>query len=252
MRKPHILILLIAFTLSGCSHYYYVPNVQNVPLLKEKEEFHLSASLGGGEESVSTEIQAALALTDNIGIMANFMSVKGGNHSENDWGKGLYFEGALGYYKPFEQYGVFEVYGGVGGGSQHHEYYFASNSGNADLSILKFFVQPALGFTHNVFEIAFSTRLCYLSFYGIRNNISGSQAEYDKVSSFANKNYLFLEPAFTVRAGWKNLKLQGQIIIASYKLKKDFYDFEGFHMSFGLNYTFAKRYLKTVTADHRL
>ena len=92
-------------------------------MFKEKKEYRLSGALACGDESSSTEIEAACSVTDHIGIMANFMSAKGGNISDNsDWAKGNYLNGAIGYFKPVRNYGVFEVYGGVGCSKQYHHY----------------------------------------------------------------------------------------------------------------------------------
>ncbi len=107
--------VLISVILSGsCTHYYHVPNIQNVPLLKEKNEIHFSGSYGGGDESNCIEIQGAYAATEKLGLMANFMSARGGGKSEKDYANGYYFEGAAGYYKAFNQYAIFEVFGGLG------------------------------------------------------------------------------------------------------------------------------------------
>ncbi len=71
------------------------------------------------------EIQADYSVADNIGVMTNFMSAKGGDvsYDNEDLGKGNYLEAAIGYYKPIEKYSVFEIYGGVCGGNQHHQAY---------------------------------------------------------------------------------------------------------------------------------
>jgi hypothetical protein len=68
-------------------------------------------------------VQAAYSVAGNIGVMTNFMSAKGGYISDDneDWGKGNYLGAAIGYYKLIEKYCVFEIYGGVGGCSHHHQ-----------------------------------------------------------------------------------------------------------------------------------
>jgi hypothetical protein len=84
-RKMCSLILISAgIILGGCSHIYYVPGAQNVPLFREKDEFHISGSYGEGIESRCINIQAAYSLTDKIGIMTDFLSAKGGNPSDNN------------------------------------------------------------------------------------------------------------------------------------------------------------------------
>ena len=78
MKKQLIALLFLPVLFCSCSHYYYVPNSQNVPLFREKNEYRFSGTLAGVEESSSKELQAAYSVTDHIGVMANFMSAKGG------------------------------------------------------------------------------------------------------------------------------------------------------------------------------
>jgi hypothetical protein len=61
LKKPVVTTIFLAIWLSGCTHYYYVANVQNVPLFKEKNEFRLSGAYGFGDYSECTEVQAAYA-----------------------------------------------------------------------------------------------------------------------------------------------------------------------------------------------
>ncbi|HEY5122708.1 MAG TPA: hypothetical protein VIK14_03125 [Ignavibacteria bacterium] len=254
MRKLTITTLFLAVWLSSCTHYYYVANVQNVPLFREKNEFRLSGAYGFGDYSNCAEVQAAYSLTKNIGIMTNFMSAKGGHVSDStNWGKGSYFEGAIGYYKPLGKYSVFEIYGGLGGGNQHHQYaiteYFPRNitfyCGTSALSFTKLFVQPSFGLAFKGFDVAFSTRLCSLSFNNINNQINSQtdESEYDNLNSIAhNKRYMFLEPALTIRGGWKNVKVQFQAAAANVFDKQDLFFVEQPHISIGLYIAIAERY----------
>jgi hypothetical protein len=75
------LFMPLLIFLAGYTHYYYVPNVQNIPLFREKNEFCFSLLSGGAEESCSFELQSACAAGKNIEIMANFISAGGGEKS---------------------------------------------------------------------------------------------------------------------------------------------------------------------------
>jgi hypothetical protein len=249
--------LFLAVWLSSCNHYYYVPNVQNVPLFREKNDLRLSGTFGGGDRSNCTEVQAAYSFPQNIGIMANFMSAKGGQVTDStNWAKGNYFEGAIGYYKPIGKFGVFEMYGGLGGSNQHHQYavnsmfsqYDHSYSGTSDLSFTKLFVQPAFGMALKGFDFAFSTRISRLSFTEIGNQINRQidESQFVGLNTIAQKkNYLFLEPAFTIRGGWDYIKMQFQFATASYLFNPDI-NFETYHISIGLYITIAERFRKDV------
>ena len=92
MKNLTITILFYSVLLCSCSHYYYVSNVQNVPLFREKNEYRISGIYAVGDETTCAEVQAAYSVTGKIGIMADFMTAKGGNVSDNNWGKGNYFD----------------------------------------------------------------------------------------------------------------------------------------------------------------
>lgn len=230
--------------MSSCSHYYYVPGAQNVPLFRDKNELRLSGSYGVGLETEGINIQAAYALTDKIGIMTDFISAKAGNPYDHNYGKGNYFDGAVGYFKPLDKYGVFEIYGGLGRGDQYHEYgsfYNNQSTGNADLSFTKLFIQPSFGFTSDYFDIALSTRLSRISFNILENNISGNTDSYNKLSALSDKSHLFLEPGITLRAGWKSVKVQVQAVYSRYLNNPRLYIGEEYHISLGFYCTLGKK-----------
>ena len=246
MKKQTAIIILISVLVTGCTQYYYVPNIQNVPLFREKNEYRATVAIGAGDESSCTEIQTAYSVTDNIGVMANFMTAKGANSSNNNNANGNFLEAAVGYYKPVEKAGVFEVYGGIGGGNQHHQY---ADSGTSALSSLRLFVQPSYGFTFNPVDIAFSTRLSALSFVSTENHVYGNPALYEDVNALSHQTHLLLEPALTIRAGWKNVKLQLQFLYVGYLNSKGLNIGEETHLSLGLNVAIAKRYRMDITKE---
>jgi hypothetical protein len=245
MKKFILLSIFFAMLFCSCSHYYYVANVQNVPLLKEKNEFRVSGFFGGWDESNCIELQTAYSVSDKVGIMANFMTAWGGDVSDNDYGKGSYFDGAIGYYKPIKENWVFEIYGGLGGSTQHHEYsvlhYDPSSGsissqygGNSSLSFLNIFIQPSIGITFSVFEAAVSTRICRLSYTNIDNYSTGSDNIPEELNAIADKSHYFIEPALTLRGGWKNFKVQVQLAYTGYLNSPTLYFYEEAHLSAGL------------------
>jgi len=239
-----LILIFSGLLLSSCSHYYYVPGAQNVPLFREKNELHISGSYGEGSETKGINIQAAFSLTDKIGIMADFMSAKGGNLSDHNYGKGNYFDGAVGYFKPLDKYGVFEIYGGIGRGDQYHEYssfYNNQSTGYADLSFFKLYLQPSFGFTSDCFDIALSTRISRITFNILDNNISGNTDSYTNLIALSDKSHLFLEPGITIRAGWKSVKVQVQAVYSRYLNNPRLYIGEEYHISLGLYCTLGKK-----------
>jgi hypothetical protein len=256
MKHTTLTASLFALLLCSCSHYYYVAGVQNVPLLREKDEFHLSGFIGGWDESSCIELQSAYSVTDKVGIMADFMTAWGGDVSENDYGKGSYFDGAVGYFKSIKESGVFEIYGGLGISSQHHEYsklhydsgsgnLYRENHGNSRLSFLNLFIQPSIGFKFSIFEAAVSTRICRVSYPKIENYITGNDQLRNELYEIGNKTHYFIEPAFTIRGGWKNFKVQAQIAYTGYMNKPKLYFYEEAHLSGGLYFNIPVTRLQT-------
>ena len=245
MRNLSSLLLgSVALLLGSCSHYYYVPTAHNVPLFREKDELRISGSYAEGLETKCIDIQAAYSLTDKIGIMTDFMSAKGGSRLDHNYGKGNYFDAAVGYFKPLSKFGVFEIYGGLGRGDQYHEYssfYYNKSMGYADLSFLKLYMQPSFGFTSDFFDFAVSTRISRITFNNINNNLSGNTDSYNNLFALSDKSHLFLEPGITVRAGWKSVKVQLQAVFSRYLNNPELNIGEEYHISLGLYCTLGKK-----------
>lgn len=257
--------VFILFAFSSCSHYYYIPAAQNIPLFKEKNEFRGSVATGGGDETSTVDIQAAYSITNKFAVMSNFVTAKGNNKDNNlyespgNLGNGTYLDAAFGYFKPLGSKGVFEIYGGIGGSNQHHQYesttyddfggYTTSNRGSADLSFTKIYLQPSIGFTSNGFDMAFSSSICKVNFNKIDNRIDSVYIEHfavDKISQ--NKNSFLFEPSLTVRGGWKYAKLQLQYVFSKNLSHPDL-SFEKGKFSIGLTVSFAQRFRKKIAIN---
>jgi len=65
MKIQTSILLLIIVMLIGqsCGRTLYQPNIHNVPMMKEKNEFRSSVTL--------TDFQASYAISDKIGIIVN-------------------------------------------------------------------------------------------------------------------------------------------------------------------------------------
>ena len=246
MKSSLVFALLAGLILSSCTHYYYVPNMLNVPLFKDKLELHASGNLGSGESSSSTEIQTAFSFTNNVGITLNQMSVKYNDNSELNTVKAGYFEGGLGYFRRFGGIGEFEIFGGYGGGSQEHTYgrsFFdlwtftstRTKTGSSSLKFSKLYLQPSVGISLKNLDLAFSMRFSKLSFKNIDNRINKTldEIEFKHLNDIVEGTYYyFIEPSFTLRGGIKNVKLQLQIT-PGLKTNPDLL-FENTHVGFGI------------------
>jgi hypothetical protein len=211
--------------------------MQNVPLFHEKQEGRITATLGGNKNISSAELQAAYSVTDHCALICNFMAAKGGKDTSKSWAKGQYIDAAIGYYKPFQRFCVFEIYGGAGISNQHHQYENNNiDNGFADLSFAKIFIQPAVGITFSYFDIALSTRICRLSFYKTYSQINTHNSSYDDFYAIGHSTDSYLiEPALTFRGSWKTVKIQLQFSL-SQNLNNPDLKFEKSNVSLGLHF----------------
>lgn len=244
---------MISILSGSCSfpHYYYIPNVQNVPLFKQSNEFSGLAAFSTGIIDNCAELQAGYSLTDHVALIANFMT--GGNNNSTqtyeDFSKINYFEGALGYYKSFSDIGVFEVYGGYGQGSQHHAFSYSEFSnwytwttvsdGKADMSFSKIFIQPNIGIKIKWVESAFSCRFTRLNFNDIV--YYGTTYHLDELNLLQqNSTPWFIEPAITFRAGFEPVKFQLQLVFSQNLVNPELL-FEKFRINLGLQFNISKK-----------
>lgn len=259
MKKISLLFSL-CLILSGCHQYYYTPSIQNVPLFKEKNEFNLSGSYSVGNESESGELQTAYSITNHLGIAANFMRTKIGNYAKEDFVSGTTYDIAVGYYRALGSNAVFEVYGGYGRNRQHHGYshsehdtptgdlYYVSD-GDAYLKYRKFYIQPAVGLATDYFDIAGSFRINGLWYNYINYDPTINQEDILIMDGLDDQLHFIVEPAITIRTGWRYIKFQFQASYAEYlndsDEEDDLFDFvEGPHISCGFYLTLSQRWNK--------
>lgn len=244
--------LAATFILSSCSHHYYVPATQNVPLLREKNEFRGTVAIGTGDETSTVDVQAAYAVTDKFAVIGNFMSAKGGDESAGNWGRGSYGDLGFGYYKAFEGYYVFDCFVGLGLANQQHAYNrqetntggtsVTVSNGSSELRYARWFLQPSIGLTFNAFDVAFTPAFSYVNFTKVNNNMLVSNEDYlDLDAIAAHRNSVLFEPAFTIRGGWKYVKVQAQYSAASNLSNPDL-NFLKSKASIGLSFAIAPRY----------
>jgi len=210
MKKGKVVVSLLLFwLLASCTHYYYTPNSQNVPLLQEKGESRISASYYGSEESTGFVLNSALSITDNIGLIGNF--IKGGAEESTHWGRGNFSELGIGYFIPTGNNIIFECYGGFGLGNVKNHY---SNDFESKMNFSRYYIQPSLGYTSNVFEFAMSNRFCLLNYYNIQYD--SELKEFHQITDIRyisnHENFILIEPAFTLRVGSEKFKIQAQLV----------------------------------------
>jgi hypothetical protein len=213
--------------LASCSRDIYVPNQANVPLLKEKNEFKANISL--------TNWQAAYAITDNIAVMVNGQYVyrnwffNEGNKNSDDLfvdnnTRGGVFEGGVGFFKAVDskKRAVFEVYAGYGAGAfKTLDGSYPDTAAVLDYQLRtrfnKFFIQPSFGLAHKVVEVAFTPRFSVVKFHNQTIGPRAFENNTERRSNFlrlGDKAVPFMEPTFTVRAGYRYIKWYGQLMFS--------------------------------------
>jgi len=251
-RKSELIIFFLALFISGCDRLYYMPNAHNVPLFKEKNEFRASGAFSAGSDDPDLfyELQTAYSFKKNWACMANFLSTDN-KANTGDVSKNVrYIDGALGYFKPINRFGVFEIYGGLGACNQHHQYSNNYNiDGTANLNYIKLFIQPSFGLTTRYADLAISWRLSDLYFSKVDYQLASNDPEIYYLDTIAkNRNSYLFEPALTMRVGWKYVKLQLQLL-RSFNLNHPNLRFEKSSVSLGLYITIAKRYFPYTNMD---
>jgi hypothetical protein len=197
---------------SGCI-ITYQPNSHNLPLFQEKGEVKVNAEIYQStavstilEPAMGVEVQGAYAATKHLGLMANYFSVSSGFETS---GTNSLIEVGAGYYDALQLHAVFEIYGGAGLGTLKN--FSSAPDLSSHLLYQRFFVQPAIGYTSNVFDFVVSLRFCGLN-YSDPETVITKFYEADGYSP--DKFSLIAEPALTVRGGWKYVKLQAQVGIS--------------------------------------
>lgn len=211
MKKFFTIISLTtgAALLNSCSTQMYVSNAVNAPLLKEKGEVQVGIT--------QNDLQAAVGLGDNFGIMANGF-YKGFNDANNYKHNGVMGEVGLGYFKPLENNFVFETFAGAGAGNIYKQQQFTSEDnstymGKFNANAAKVFLQPDFGYKSRIFDAVISSRFSFVKYTSFNaQNYPQQELKNDYLdnNNLTGPTFVFAEPALTFRIGYKYVKLQAQ------------------------------------------
>ncbi|HEU4788066.1 MAG TPA: hypothetical protein VFS71_00105 [Flavobacterium sp.] len=196
-----ITLFLICATFTRCSPIYYVPNTQNVPVIKNKGQTNIQLTINSSESTEGTELQGAYGITDEIALQLNADWVKSSESSS--YGSGKFIEFGPGYYRNISEHFVFETYGLLGFGSLKYEEDINTPQ-EINASFTRFGLQPSISFSSKYFNASLSSRFANLNY----NSVSGNLYDVDYLK--ANNSYWLIEPALTLQGGLENIKLQIQ------------------------------------------
>jgi hypothetical protein len=198
MRSGRLFLQLLIFLVLvySCAPAY-VPNRVNAPLLTNKGEIQISASIG----TSGFDPQIAYAVTNSIGLMANasVLDMSSDETSESDiYHSHIFFEFGPGYYRNLNRGFKFETFTGIGFGRINGEYENSLWTSNVDVKSKRYFLQPSFGYTSKLLDIGVSARLVVVSFDQNSEKNTG----------------VLVEPALTAKLGWDHIKIIGQIGLA--------------------------------------
>jgi hypothetical protein len=201
------LLASLAF-LGACAPKYYSSNAQNVPLLTSKGEGSASASIN--PDASRADARGALAVGENVGVLANAAVFFPRDDDSGNGGSGGLFELGVGYFKPLQNNLVFETYGLVAYGGLENHFEGANPNGKLNANLVRVAVQPAFGYKHRNFEAAASSRLAMLNYFNVDGDlVRGGESEAEYLRD--NRMQFLLEPAITLRAGIDLLKAEAQL-----------------------------------------
>lgn len=220
VKFTSVALLICAF--NSCAPVYS-PNAINVPMFTQLHD----ASVQGSAGTISSDLQAAYSPLNNFGVMVNGSYYEGANRNFD------FIEGGAGYYGSIDKTARFEFYGGYGHGNTTilNTVIF---SDQVSASYHRFFFQPSIGAKTDVFEGAFSTRVCYVNLYNINvNNLSGSASA------------IYVEPVITAKVGYKYAKFFVQAGLSLQTNQLLSYYSNPFLLNAGLNLSFSRLYLRS-------
>jgi hypothetical protein len=212
---------LLAFIVSSCAPAY-LPNVVNSPMFGNKGEFQFSthSSLSGFDP------QLAYAITDHLGVMTNASFADRTSDSTDNFHKHKFVEFGAGYYEKIGTKGRFEAFGGFGFGKLKAYYDNSFWQDFASVRNFRFFVQPAIGLSSQVFDGSFATRLVLVRILQGTNLSTG----------------FFVEPVITAKVGFKYVKFVTQCgFSVPFKETELDFEYEPFIFSVGIQATIGRK-----------
>lgn len=230
-------------------HNYYVYQPHNVPQLRDSGEVALDVSLTTNYELVylwpfffednqtlGFNLNAAYSPIKHLGVMGSYNLYNyNGIRVHNG-------ELAAGYYMPFAQHMIFDVYGGCRLTDQLHRF---GNKGDVKILMTNIFVQPSIGFSFAPVDLVYATRIGFAQYNKVNHNLS-IEDEANALNWLSNnRRFIMAEPSLTFRAGYKRIKGQLQIAYSlplSTTPPPEMPTLNSITLSMGLHFTFGRTY----------
>lgn len=219
-----ILLFIILCAITACQPVY-VPNVVNMPMLKEANEVQLSVH----SAAANFDVQGAYAINEKYAVMLNGSFQNRKFSDDLGFRKSNFGELGFGRRKELGTSGIFEFFGGLGYGNINarypvNEFYWKQQ---LDVQFGRAFLQPSIAFVSDFVDFGIAPRLVYV-------NIIENNTNYDG---------LFIEPAASLKFGYKYVKAIAQIGFSIPLNDRDF-DYNPFLISIGLQFSLNTAKLK--------
>ncbi len=237
ISRIQLSVIGLALALAGCSPRYYIPNTQNVPMIKAKNQVNFSVAGNTNQ----FELQAAYGITDAVAIQANGAFMGTEDKNTGNGGSGQFYEGGIGLYKNIGDKMLFDTYLLGGFGTLNNTFPstlkdYPGTSGKISSNVIRAGIQPSLSFISKYFSVSASTRLASLNYAGVSGSLIFENT--DQVAYLKDNNSgILVEPALTLRGGFEKVKLQIQLT-RSYNLSNPSFKQDFSLLSFGLNLNF--------------
>jgi hypothetical protein len=197
-------------------------------MFKNAGEVQAGVSIGNGVEA-----QGAVAVSDHIGLMANYFYFNREPDDKNDFNDARnhrLFEGGVGYYKNFKSHFV-EIFGGYGQGrGTAHKEFLSNMQESARGKYNKIFIQPAIGFNRKAVHVSFVQRFSIVDFTEFDDGTT--RVEIDE------KAQGFYEPAVISRFNFADdyVYMIWQAGLSIPMFKNPYFDYRSFIISAGLGF----------------
>lgn len=189
-------------------HYFYAPNTVNVPLHTQKGQFNATAAINIAQDHSATELQSSYAFSPNLAAMGNLYLL-----NKNSSASASLLELGFGTFKKLNKKIVAELYTGAALATVNNYYGTDKSSQYSKLKGNRFFIQPNIGFKSRFFDAAFSLRFCNMLYSTFATDSVPLGMETESLNYLrSHPSQWIMEPAFTLRGGFENAKLQLQVL----------------------------------------
>jgi len=244
-KNACIVLALLALMMSSCAPLY-VPSTRNAALFRGAGEFQGSVHIGTGLDA-----QAAVSVTDHVGVMGgyNHVSRNTNDNNDDDYIKHNSWEAAVGYYENTGKI-CYEFFGGYGKGEgESNGDFFEVDNTYGTGTYSKIFIQPSVGSNNHVFNWIATARISHIDFDRI-TYFDDNQSQ-PTITVKSPDPVIFIEPSFTGRVFFGKSPIYSQFQVGfSYATQGNpGFDYEPFNFSFGFGLRLGGQAKVVTTTD---